>query len=151
MAPSSNEIKLLGVKAKNFASNLYGVKNLRLLVAEGSALKWHKTALQQLKELKGVPEDKLLGPYSKTDAMEWVASKLKVRKGSVANILFEDYILISFEVDDPEEFILCAYHASATMGSDLALIFLNPDVVILVHDAATELSIYQATRQALYR
>ncbi len=149
MALSTAEIKLLAVKAKNYSSSLYGVKNIKFLVADAGALKWHRSALQQLLTLKGVAMDKLAGPYSKIDAMQWVASRLKFKKGAVVNILFEDFILISFEIVDAEEFLLGAVHAAA--GKGFSLFLLNPDAVILVHDSGNELALYRTIRQAAYR
>ena len=149
MAPSTAEIRLLAVKAKNYSSCLYGVKNVKFLVADANALKWHRSALQQLLTLKGVPEDTLAGPYSKIDAMQWVVSRLKFRKGTTLSILFDDYILISFEVVDAEEFLLCAVHAASGQGFSLFLV--EPDAVIFVHDNGSELALYRTMRQAAYR
>lgn len=146
MAPSDAEWKLLTLKAKNYATNLYGVNNIKYLMADSNKLSWHRNALKQLLQAPVMPEDMLPAPYSKMDAMRWVSKKLKLKPGSFANILFEDFILISFQLTDLEEFILCSFQLN--ISCNFSLFLFEPDAVVVLHENGSGLSFAVAMKRA---
>jgi hypothetical protein len=144
MALSESEWKMLALKAKNFSTNLYGVKNIKFFMVDGSKLAWHKNAMDILMKAPVVAENTLASPYSKMDAMQWVAKKIGLKPGAVANILFEDVVLISFQLDDLEEFILCVFKLNATC--DFSLFLFEPDAAMVIHESGAGLAFSKATR-----
>lgn len=146
MALSESEWKLLALKAKNYSTNLYGVKNVRYLMADGGKLAWHKNTLQQLLRAPAQAENTLPPPYSKMEAMRWVAKKAGLKPGSTAHILFEGNVLISFQLADVEEFVLCVFHINTSC--DFSLFLTDPDAVLLIHESGPGLSFSKAVRLA---
>ena len=145
MALSESEWKLLALKAKNYSANLYGAKNIRYLMADGSKLAWHKSTLQQLQTVP-VPEENILPPtYSKMQAMLWAAKRIALKPGSTVNMLFEHAVLISFQLADIEEFILSAFQLNASCN--VVLFIIEPDAVIMLREDPQGLAFAKAVRQ----
>ena len=149
MAPSESEWKLLTLKAKNYSTNLYGVKNIKFFMADGGKLSWHRTALQQLLRSPAMAENILAAPYTKMEAMRWVAQKIGLKPGATANILFENCVLISFQLADLEEFILCVFQLNTSC--DFALFLFEPDTAIVIHESGPGLAFFKVTRQLGFR
>lgn len=149
MAPSESEWKLLALKAKNYSTNLYGVKNVKFFMVDGGKLSWHKNALTQLLRSPVVAENTLQSPYTKMEAMYWVAKKIGLKPGATANILFENSVLISFQLADLEEFILCVFQLNTTC--DFCLFLFEPDATIVIHESGPGLAFSKVTRQLEFR
>jgi len=148
MALSEAEWKLLTLKAKNYSTNLYGVKDIKFFMVDGGKLSWHKSALEQLLRSPAMAENTLPAPYTKMEAMRWVVKKIGLKPGIRANILFENAVLISFQLTDLEEFILCVLQLTSC---DFSLLMFEPDAAIVVHESGPGLAFSIVTRQAGFR
>jgi hypothetical protein len=149
MALSEPEWKLLTLKAKNYSTNLYGVKNIQFFMGDGGKLSWHKAALERLLSSPAMDGDTLPPPYTKMEAMRWVAKKIALKPGAMANIFFENAVLISFQLADLEEFILCVFQLNTSC--DFSLFLFEPDAAIVIHESGPGLSYFKATRQVGFR
>ena len=148
MALSEAEWKLIALKAKNFSTNLYGVKNIKFFMVDGGKLSWHKSALEHLLRSPVTAENTLPAPYTKMDAMRWVTQKIALKPGAIANILFENAVLISFQMTDIEEFILCVFQLNTSC--DFSLFLFEPDAAIVIHESGPGLAYSMVTRQAAF-
>ncbi|MBD2793181.1 hypothetical protein [Xenorhabdus szentirmaii] len=137
---SQLEYKLSLFRARKYIADIEGISTPSISPLNRDDFRWHKACLSAIHKISEKP-DLLYNPTHKyEDTISYLNNSIAINKKSQCHMLFEDLLIISFNIIRFDKFLLS--HFLKRKNFDISLLLLEPKRVIVVSDDEYKINIF---------